>query len=125
MKSSCWGKISGPFFTSIPRRSVVFKRWTMLLVILAVTTLLAMVGTTIAAQKAPTPKAQDNVAGGELEVKKMLPLMDEDKDGKVSKQDFMKFMEAEFDRLDKTKERKLDVKKLTQPPAQPVRGFHK
>jgi Ca2+-binding EF-hand superfamily protein len=55
----------------------------------------------------------------------MLPLMDEDKDGKVTKQDFMKFMEAEFDRLDKTKEGKLDVKKLTQPPAQPVRGFHK
>jgi len=25
--------------------------------------------------------------------------MDEDKDGKVSKQDFMKFMEAEFDRF--------------------------
>ena len=51
----------------------MFKRWTMLLVIMAVTTLLAMVGTTVAAQKAPTPKAQDNVAGGELEVKKMLP----------------------------------------------------
>ena len=73
----------------------MFKRWTMLLVIMAVTTLLAMVGTTVAAQKAPTPKAQDNVAGGEPEVKKMLPLMDEDRDGKVSKQDFMKFMEAE------------------------------
>jgi hypothetical protein len=125
MKSSCRGKMHEPFFTSIPRRSVVFKRWTMLLAILAVTALFVIVGTTIAAQKAPTPKAQDNVAGGELEVKKMLPLMDEDKDGKVSKQDFMKFMEAEFDRLDKTKERKLDVKKLTQPPAQPVRGFHK
>jgi len=37
----------------------------------------------------------------------------------------MKFMEAEFDRLDKKKEGKLDVKKLTQPPAQPVKGFHK
>jgi hypothetical protein len=51
----------------------VFKRWTMLLAILAVTALFVIVGTTIAAQKAPTPKAQDNVAGGELEVKKMLP----------------------------------------------------
>jgi hypothetical protein len=59
------------------------------------------------------------------QVKKMLPLMDQDKDGKVSKQDFMNFMEAEFDRLDKKKEGKLEVKKLTQPPAQPVRGFHK
>jgi Ca2+-binding EF-hand superfamily protein len=84
-----------------------------------------MVGTTIAAQKEATPRGQDNVAVGEPEVKQMLPLMDQDKDGKVSKQDFMNFMEAEFDRLDKTKEGKLDVKKLTQPPAKPVRGFHK
>ena len=103
----------------------MFKRWTMLLVILAVTALFAMVGTTSAAQKDATPKAQDNVAVGEPEVKKMLLLMDQESDGKVSKQDFMNFMEAEFDRLDKKKEGKLDVKKLTQPPAQPVRGFHK
>jgi hypothetical protein len=114
-----------PLFNFVPRRLVVFKRWTMLLVMLAVTALFAIVGTTIAAQKEATPKAQDNVAVGETEVKQMLPLMDQDKDGKVSKQDFMEFMEAEFDRLDKTKEGKLDVKKLTQPPAKPVRGFHK
>ena len=125
MKSSCRSKMHKPFVNSVPRRSVVSKRWTMLLVILAVTALFAMVGTTIAAQKVATPKAQDNVALGEAEVKKMLPLMDKDKDGTVSKQDFMNFMETEFDRLDKTKEGKLDVKKLTQPPAQPVRGFHK
>jgi Ca2+-binding EF-hand superfamily protein len=103
----------------------VFKRWTMFLVMLAVTALFAMVGTTTAAQKEATPKAQDNVAVSEAELKQMLPLMDQDKDGKVSKQDFMKFMEAEFDRLDKNKDGKLDVKKLTQPPAQPVRGFRK
>jgi hypothetical protein len=36
----------------------------------------------------------------------------------------MSFMEAEFDRLDKKKEGKLDVKQLTQPQT-PVRGFHK
>jgi hypothetical protein len=114
-----------PFFNSVPRRSVVFKRWTMLLVILALTALFAMAGTTIAAQKEATPKAQDNVAVGEAEVKQMLPLMDRDKDGKVSKQDFIEFMKAEFDRLDKKKEGTLDVKKLTQPPAQPVRGFRK
>jgi Ca2+-binding EF-hand superfamily protein len=125
MKSSCRGKMHKPSFNSVPRRSVVFKRWTMLLVMLAVTTLFAMVGTTIAAQKEAAPKAQDNVTVGEPEVKKMLPLMDQDNDGKVSKQDFMSFMEAEFDRLDNKKEGKLDVKKLTQPPAQPVRGFHK
>jgi Ca2+-binding EF-hand superfamily protein len=38
---------------------------------------------------------------GEAEVKRMLPLTDQDKDGKVSKEDFRKFMKAEFDRLDK------------------------
>ena len=100
----------------------MFKRWTMLLVILAVTAFFAMVGTTIADQKEATPKAQGNVAVGEAEVKQMLPLIDQDKDCRASKQDFMKFMEAEFDRLDKKKEGKLDVKKLTQPPAQPVKG---
>jgi hypothetical protein len=30
--------------------------------------------------------------------------METDNDGKVSKQEFMSFMEAEFDRLDKKKE---------------------
>jgi hypothetical protein len=30
----------------------------------------------------------------------MLPLMVQDNDGKASKQEFMMFMEAEFDRLD-------------------------
>jgi sulfatase maturation enzyme AslB (radical SAM superfamily) len=81
----------------------------------------AMLGTTVA-QKASAPKAQDNVALGEGEVKKLLPLMETDNDGKVSKQEFMSFMEAEFDRLDKKKEGKLDVKELTQ---QPTKGFHK
>ena len=103
----------------------MFKFWEMILVMMAVTALFVMVGATLAAQKVATPKAQDNVELGEAEVKKMLQLMDQDKDGKVCKQDFMNFMEAEFDRLDNTKDGKLDVKKLTQPPAQPVRGFHK
>jgi hypothetical protein len=75
-----------PFFNSVSRRSVVFKRWTMLLVILAVTALFATVGTTIAAQEEATPKAQDNVAVGEAEIKQMPPLMVQDKDGKVSRQ---------------------------------------
>jgi Ca2+-binding EF-hand superfamily protein len=51
--------------------------------------------------------------------------MDQDGEGKVSKEEFMKFMAAEFDRLDKKNEGKLDVKELTQPPAQPMKSFHK
>jgi EF hand len=77
---------------------------------------------TAVAQKATTPKPPDNLALGEGEVKKLLLRMDTDNDGKVSRQEFMSFMEAEFDRLDKKKEGKLDVKELTQ---QPTRGFHK
>jgi hypothetical protein len=36
------------------------------------------------------------------------------KSGKISKKEFMDFMEAEFDRLDKDKSGELDVKELTQ-----------
>ena len=39
--------------------------------------------------------------------------MDRDKNGKVSRQEFMKFMSAEFDRLDVNKDGELDVKELT------------
>jgi Ca2+-binding EF-hand superfamily protein len=72
-----------------------------------------------------TLRAQDNVAKGEPEVRQLLPLMDQDSEGKVSKQEFMKFMAAEFDRLDKKNDGKLDVRELTQPPVQPMKSFHK
>jgi hypothetical protein len=106
----------------VPWRLAVFKRWA---VLFSVAAFLAMVGTGAVAQKAATPKAQDNVAKGEAEVRQLLPLMDQDKQGKVSKEEFMKFMAAEFDRLDKKNDGKLDVKELTQPPVQPTKGFHK
>jgi hypothetical protein len=67
-----------------------------------------------AAQKASVPKPQDKLALGEDEVKKLLLIMEPDKTGKISKQEYMKFMEAEFARLDKDKNGELDVKKLTQ-----------
>ncbi len=66
-----------------------------------------------AAQKASVPKPQDKLALGEDEVKKLLLIMEPEK-GKISKQEYMKFMEAEFERLDKDKNGELDVKKLTQ-----------
>jgi Ca2+-binding EF-hand superfamily protein len=47
------------------------------------------------------------------EVRQLLLLMDTDNDGKVSKQEFMKFMNAEFERLDTDKNGDLDVKELT------------
>ena len=70
----------------------------------------------VVAQKAAVPKPQDKVALGQDEVKQLLLLMmdDTDKNGEISKAEFMRFMEAEFDRLDKDKRGKLDVKELMQ-----------
>ena len=67
-----------------------------------------------AAQKASVPKMPDKLAMGEDDVKHLLALMETDKSGKVSRQEYMKFMAAEFDRLDKSKTGELDVKVLTQ-----------
>jgi Ca2+-binding EF-hand superfamily protein len=73
----------------------------------------AMLGPAVA-QKAAVPKEQDKLALGEQELKQLLLLMDTDENGKISKQEWMKFMEAEFDRRDKDKNGQLDVKELTQ-----------
>jgi len=60
------------------------------------------------------PQRDKKVAAGEKETKRLLLLMDKDANGKVSKQEFMNFMEAEFARLDKNGDGELDVKELTQ-----------
>jgi Ca2+-binding EF-hand superfamily protein len=62
---------------------------------------------------------------GEDDVKQLVLLMDTDKSGKVSRQEFMNFMAAEFDRLDQDKSGELDVKELAQSrirPSRPVVG---
>jgi len=85
--------------------------------ILAILTVLLATGTmlaTAAAQKSSVPKVQDLLAMGEVHVKQLLPLMHTNKEGMVSKQEFLKFMEAEFDRMDKERKGELNVKKLTQ-----------
>jgi hypothetical protein len=66
------------------------------------------------AQKASVPKPQDNRAIGEPDVRKLPLLMDTDKNGKVSKETFMMFMEEEFERLDKNKTGELDPQELNQ-----------
>jgi len=59
--------------------------------------------------------AEQNLKAGEAQAKQLLLLMDKDQNGKVSKQEFMSFMEAEFARLDKDKSGELDVNELTAP----------
>jgi hypothetical protein len=84
-------------------------------VIVVISTLVAVgsiIGTA-AAQKDSTPKPQNKLALGEDQVKQLLLLMETDPQGKVSKQQYMKFMEAEFERLDRDKNGQLDVKALT------------
>lgn len=89
------------------RRTMAHARW----VAAAVFAVTAMMATALA-QKAPTPKPQDKLAIGEPQVRQLLLLMDTDKDGRISKQQWIKFMEAEFDRLDRKKAGQLDVKEL-------------
>lgn len=57
---------------------------------------------------------EQNLKSGELTTVELLQLMDKDKDGKVSRQEFMDFMSAEFDRLDVNKDGKLDLNELQQ-----------
>jgi len=73
----------------------------------------AMSGTVIGQTKAAAPKPQDKLALGEEEVKQLLLLMDTDKNGKISKEEYMKFMErSSTPGQDKSGD--LDVKELTQ-----------
>jgi Ca2+-binding EF-hand superfamily protein len=77
--------------------------------------MLIAAGSVVAQDSDPKAEAQKEkkLAAGEREAKKMLLLMDTDKSGKVSKQEFMSFMEAEFQRMDINKDGELDVKELT------------
>lgn len=66
----------------------------------------------VAQSKASVPKPQNKLALGENSVKDLILLMEPDKNGKISKQAWMRFMGEEFDRLDKDKQGELDVQEL-------------
>jgi hypothetical protein len=92
----------------------MFKKKNIVMVVVVLAVFLAawnMPGTSVV-QAASKPK--DNLALGEADVKQLLLLMDADQNGKISKEEYMRFMTAEFDRLDKDKSGELDVKELTQ-----------
>jgi Ca2+-binding EF-hand superfamily protein len=58
------------------------------------------------------PKPQDKFAQANEDVKQLLLLLDADKNGKVSKREWMAFMEAEFNKLDTDGNGELDQKEL-------------
>jgi hypothetical protein len=104
-----------------PKRWVMFKRHKITFAGLAVATLLGSgtwVGTALAHEKAPS----DKLALGESKVKQLLLIMDEGRDGKISKSEFMSFMETEFNRLDRDNSGELDVKELTPSPVRARSG---
>jgi hypothetical protein len=101
----------------LPEEEFKMRRRINVVWILGVLTVLVATGTllaTAAAQKSSVPRVHDFLVMGEEHVKQLLPLINANKEGVVSKQEFMKFMEAEFDHLDKEKKGELDVRKLTQ-----------
>jgi EF hand len=96
---------------------IMRKRSNHVVVTLAVAALFAIgpfVEGSRAQQKAAVPKPQNSQALKDAQVKQLLLLMDTDKNGKISKQEWMSFMEAEFERLDKDKNGELDPKELVQ-----------
>jgi hypothetical protein len=64
------------------------------------------------AQKSSVPKTQDTLALGEEDVKNLILLIDTQKTGKITKQEWMTFMSAEFDRLDTNKTGVIDKEEL-------------
>jgi Ca2+-binding EF-hand superfamily protein len=67
------------------------------------------------AQKTSSAKPQeDKLAIANNDVRELLMLMDADNNGKISKKEWMSFMEAEFNQLDKEGKGELDAKQLAQ-----------
>jgi EF hand len=70
-----------------------------------------------------TPSSKERrIAVAEDYVRHAVLLMDTDGNGKVSKQEFMAFMETEFERLDLNHDGELDVKKLAKYRVRPYTG---
>ena len=84
----------------------------LVIVLCAISLAISALGRIAVAQKDSVPKPQDKLALGEDEAEQLLFLIDTNKNGKITKQEWMKFMEEEFDRLDKNKSGEIDAKEL-------------
>jgi Ca2+-binding EF-hand superfamily protein len=72
----------------------------------------AFAGNKSAQTTTASPKLPNRLAIAEKNAKEMLLLMDTNKDGKISKAEWMKFMSQEFDLLDTDKSGYLNLKEL-------------
>jgi len=68
----------------------------------------------VAQTKANVPKPQNTLLLREDATKQLLLLMDTDKNGKITRQEWMRFMGEEFDKLDKDKKGELDPRQFRQ-----------
>jgi uncharacterized membrane protein YdfJ with MMPL/SSD domain len=105
---------------------IMLRLWTIVLATIAAVFLAGVTVVNIAEAQGgkstvvtPTPTAEETekerkLAAATDAAKQLLLVMDTNKSGKVSKEEWMKFMEAEFDRLDTDHKGQLDVKELTQ-----------
>jgi Ca2+-binding EF-hand superfamily protein len=85
------------------------KKSTLIILLLAV-----LFATAPSAQNRAAAAPGDRQGPKEDEVNLMFFLMDTDKNGKISKQEWMTFMSAEFDRLDTDKSGDINPKELAQ-----------
>jgi Ca2+-binding EF-hand superfamily protein len=67
---------------------------------------------TIIVRKVSAADPQDKLTLADGNVRELLLLMDADHNGKISKHEWMSFMEAEFNKLDKDGNGELDAKEL-------------
>ena len=93
-------------------RNILRNTWA--IAILAVLLATGILLTTAAAQKASVPKAQDPLAMGEEPAKLLLVVISSNGRDVVTKEEYMKFAEQEFDRLDKEKKGALNVRQFGQ-----------
>lgn len=88
-----------------------------------------LVAASIVIADEPPAASVSKLQSGLSSTSQLLQLMDTDKSGKVSKAEFMRFMEAEFELADINKDGELDPKELkhfvyilTHPVTHPVKG---
>jgi predicted nucleotidyltransferase len=91
------------------------RKRVVVLIISALFIIGTMVGTAAAQRENDMPPITEHKAivdARRNEAKRMMLLMDTNKDGKVSKEEWMGFMEREFDRLDTNHDGFVDVKDM-------------